>query len=353
MSKALQKQGITGMPLFYALQQHGNMLNAEGKQQLQMLTEQVKAFQAQTAARGVDVRQQGVDVNKDREARLKAGAMGETPLGAASIDLKQAQAAAARAKANVAAAEAGKGSVSPETVDFYARQSLAGDNSWQTGLARGKVGQQLIAAVKDRIPQLAKESGVSPEDASVNKSERASLDKTLNDRQKYLGVATQFVNNFTKQADLVEKYLKPGAAGGMPALNKWIQSGRKAVAGDPDVSALDTAIRGLAREHQRIVTGVTSNAQLHASAQATADELMNTAQTPDQVRAVLKVMREEAENAVSTGKQEVDSLKKQMGSMGAGKKDSGPKPIKSDEEYNALPSGTEFIAPDGSHRRKP
>ena len=31
----------------------------------------------------------------------------------------------------------------------------------------------------------------------------------------------------------------------------------------------------------------------------------------------------------------------------------GPAQIKSDAEYNALPSGTEFIAPDGSHRKKP
>jgi hypothetical protein len=31
----------------------------------------------------------------------------------------------------------------------------------------------------------------------------------------------------------------------------------------------------------------------------------------------------------------------------------GPRPIKSDAEYNTLPSGAEFIAPDGSHRRKP
>lgn len=31
----------------------------------------------------------------------------------------------------------------------------------------------------------------------------------------------------------------------------------------------------------------------------------------------------------------------------------GPKKISSDAEFKALPSGTEFIAPDGSHRRKP
>ena len=312
MSSTLQKQGITGMPLFYALQQHQNFLSTEGKQQLAQLTEQVRMLSAQASMKRADTGQQGED-------RRTATADGTNAQGSAKIELEKAQAGAARARANMAAASSGKEPLSKDTVDYYARQSLAGDNSWQVGLARGKVGQQLISAVKDRIPQLAKDQGLSPEEASANKSERVSLDKSLVDRQKYLATASQFVGNFQKQADLVEKYLKPGAAGGVPAINKWIQSGRKAT-GDADVAALDTAIRGLAREHLRIVTGVTSNAQLHASAQATADELLNTAQTPEQVRKVLGVMREEAKNAVDSGRAEVDSLKKQMGGSGKGPK---------------------------------
>ena len=36
-----------------------------------------------------------------------------------------------------------------------------------------------------------------------------------------------------------------------------------------------------------------------------------------------------------------------------GKGGAGPTRITSDAEYNALPSGTEFIAPDGTRRKKP
>src|SRR5262249_6715718 len=66
-------------------------------------------------------------------------------------------------------------SIDKETVDFYARQSLSGDNSWQVGLARGKVGQALISAVKDRIPQMAKELGMSPQDVGSNKATVSAL----------------------------------------------------------------------------------------------------------------------------------------------------------------------------------
>ena len=207
------------------------------------------------------------------------------------------------------------GGIPQQTVDFYARQSLSGDNSWQVGLARGKVGQALIAAVKDRIPAMASESGMSPQEASLMKNKRDAIASAMKQRQQFLSTAQQFIRQFKTQADLVEKYLEPGVGGSIPAFNKWIQIGRKGT-GDPDVVAFDTAIRGLAREHQRIVTGVTSNAQLHVSAQNTADELANRSMTADQVRSTLKVMREEADNAIDAGKAEIDFNAEQLKHLG-------------------------------------
>ena len=152
---------------------------------------------------------------------------------------------------------------------------------------------------------MAEEFGMTAQDVSMNKAARESISKALSQRQIALSAGQQFIRQFKTQADLVDKYLEPGVGGSVPIINKWIQAGRSAT-GDPDVKAFDTAIRGLSREHQRIITGVTSNAQLHVSAQQTADELLNKNMTADQIRSTLKVMREEAENAVEAGKQEVE-----------------------------------------------
>jgi len=257
-----------------------------------------------------------------------------------------------------AAGGAGASPITPQVVDFYAQQSIAGDNSWQVGLARGKAGQQLVAAVKDRIPTMAAELGLSPQEVGSNKAANVALTAALRDRTKFVAAGQQFVRNMTSQIDLVEKYMDKGTATGVPVFNKWIQAGRKGVAGDPDVTALDTAVRGLAREHQRIVTGVTSNAQLHVAAQETADKILNIDQSPAQMKASLKVMREEADNAIKAGQDEAAALKTQIAGMGKGKDAAapaaaGPKKIENDAEYDALPSGTEFIAPDGKTRKKP
>jgi len=47
-------------------------------------------------------------------------------------------------------------------------------------------------------------------------------------------------------------------------------------------------------------------------------------------------------------KERADSLNGAGGNAG-----SGPKKIQNDSEYDALPSGAEFIGPDGKRRRKP
>jgi hypothetical protein len=237
-------------------------------------------------------------------------------------------------QANRALAEKVKGSSdqspqgwSQENIDYYARQQLAGDMTWRVGLSRTKEGSQIIRAVDKRVPELAKMSGLTPEAASTTKDIRKSIDSALTDRQKYVAAGTQFVANFQKQADLVEKYLAPGVGGSAPVFNRWIQAGRKSVEGDADVTNLDTAIRGLAREHQRIVTGVTSNSQLHVQAQETADELLNRNMTEAQIRGTMKVMREEADNAVQSGKEEIGHLQLQLKQLGvAGAQSNGAAP---------------------------
>lgn len=201
-------------------------------------------------------------------------------------------------------------------IDFYAKMRNAGDTSYTTGLARGKYGSEVIAAIDRRAADMAVSEGKDPQDISVNKDIRVSLDKALNDRTKAAATAEQFVANFHDQEQIVGKYIEPGVGGATPVLNRWIQGGRKSIQGDEDVTRLDTAIRGLGREHQRIVTGLTSNAQLHVSAAETADQLINKDFTAGMIRASIGIMHEEAENAKKEGLAEVDKLRGRIRNIG-------------------------------------
>ena len=230
----------------------------------------------------------------------------------------------------------------PSEVDFYAKQRIAGNRDWMSGLARDADGRALMLAVNKRIPSMVTELGLNPEDYSTVGDIKKSLSVTLNDRTKFLGTATQFVNNFQKEADIVDKTLNAGAINGVPVIDRWIQAGRRSIAGDPAVTAFDVAVRGLAREHQRIVTGVTSNAQLHASAQDTADQLLNINMTPAQIRASVKIMREEAKNALDAGTAEVNDIQNQMKNLNRGNRGAvGTSPNTNASQKTVVRTGTD------------
>jgi hypothetical protein len=208
--------------------------------------------------------------------------------------------------------------VPQETVDYYAGQIIRGNNEWKKGLARDKVGRKIMSQAVERAPTLAEELQVTPGDLASVVNRRKALTSVLTQRENFTAATNKYIRMFEKQIGLV-KELKQGLAGANPAINRWIQAGRKAILGDPDVTALDAAIKGAAREHMRIVTGATSNAQLHAEAQTTADELLNSAQTPDQVEAVLKVMEKEAKSARQSGLEELEIINEKIRVLGGGK----------------------------------
>jgi hypothetical protein len=83
--------------------------------------------------------------------------------------------------------------------------------------------------------------------------------------------------------------------------------------------------------------------------------------TLPEIRAIADVADRGARQTVKRNQQNVDRMRKRPESAGIAEyldvpeppEYQGPKAITSDEEFNALPSGAVFIAPDGSHRRKP
>lgn len=205
-----------------------------------------------------------------------------------------------------------------KVVDYWADRALNGDTTWQVGLSRSDKGK-LINEVKRRIPSLSEERGLTPGEGVANVAEAKGLTKVLADRQKYVANANQFSQTMNGQMDIVLKSLDAGSAGGIPLINKWKNATREQILGSPELTTFDNALTGLAREHARFVTGLTSNAQLTAAATSTGDRLLNRNMSPEQIKAAIKEMKDEQKAAVSAGKNEVQSLKQQLSTVGGGK----------------------------------
>lgn len=289
----LMKQGLSGGELWRALNEMTPMMNAQTQNEVKMLNAEIAMLKSAETVRH--------NVNTEATGRQNA-------------DSRATTAGAAVTRADAVAANAGGGAVTyrPEDIDRLARRVLAGDSKVYQEIGYTKNAAAARQQLQERVTELAKESGQSVGDQIANRSDYAALSKALGQRQNFVSASNQFITNMEKQAELVRSLAVKGTAGGIPVINKWIQAGRDKVAGDADVTKFDTAIRGLAREHQRIVTGVTSNAQLHVSAQQTADELLNRSQSPEQIEGAIEVMMEEARNAKAAGVGEVDSLKNRI-----------------------------------------
>jgi hypothetical protein len=135
-------------------------------------------------------------------------------------------------------------------------------------------------------------------------------------------------------------------------INQWINAGKRAVVGDPDLSAYDLAIKGTMNEYAKIVSGSMGNTAVAEGEIKKANDLLNAAQTPEQVNAVLDMMRRETQNRMAGFDDQIGELKNSMRSPrpqpGAASVSAKPSSriAKSDRGYSvSTPDGQSFTFP--------
>jgi len=126
--------------------------------------------------------------------------------------------------------------------------------------------------------------------------------------------------------------------------------------GDKDSTQAVGYIKELAGEYAKIVSGSTGMAAPAEGEMKSALGLMQSALTKngfDGMHEFLTTTSQNRRDSVREGLQRAAARGTSTGSSPADQPQSGPVRVTSDADYAKLPSGTEFIAPDGSHRRKP
>lgn len=189
------------------------------------------------------------------------------------------------------------------------------------------------------------------------------------DSLKQLTVRSNAIEQSSKKIDkdiaTLNKFLESDTAGGVRLTNEPINAIRRKFS-SPELAELSLAAQVVGTEYERMINGgLLSVAQLHEGAREDAKRLMNGDMTPEEIKRTLKVMLQEINNQKSAFKEQIAEVKGGLKTGAysgddAGKKrgepsadSSAPTKINSDADYDKLPSGAEFIAPDGSHRRKP
>ena len=162
------------------------------------------------------------------------------------------------------------------------------------------------SAIINRAAAMAKEKGMSADvvDRMANKANQSALTQ-LTKQETMVGA---FEKNFVKNVGIVERISQKKDNTGVPLLQKWINVGKKATSGDPELASLAVAIKAVQNEYGKIVSGSMGNTAVAVSEIKRMEELLNAAQTPQDVMAVLNTMREETQNRMAGFKEQKSEL---------------------------------------------
>ena len=221
-----------------------------------------------------------------------------------------------------------------------------------TGIGRGAQGPQEIAQILSRAAAIAEERGIDPDKLAENWQSfgaRSGGLKTLFQRATGLTLVENEANRLIPR---VRELLPQLDHTQYKDLNAAINAYKERT-GDPSIVKLGISAESLSSVYARILKG---GGTPTGGETERAHEMLNKAWSSGQINAALDQMGLELQSA----KQSTDDTLKEYGlstkdiaPSNAPPAASAPKPLSTKAEFDALPSGAEFIAPDGSHRRKP
>nr|WKF58832.1 hypothetical protein HUO10_003333 [Paraburkholderia busanensis] len=305
-----------------------------------VLDEQRQARQEQTGERRADL----ADKREERMARTEEEKANrpESDIGKLSYDLQRGK--ITQKDYDAAVLNKTKG-FNPEDVDSVVDQMGKYDMPPLTGQAlRTPWGQAVMAGLAKKYPDY---------DAKEYKTRQAAIG------QFEYGKKGDTVRSLSVSLDHLDTLSEAGKAlknGNIQSFNKLAQTLAEQT-GSAVPTNFEAAKSIVADEVVKGILGSGGGVGDREKAQAIFDKVKSPDQLAGAVTQVQKLLRGqlnglERQYKESTGRDDFDrflspSARKLEGSGSA------PKKIASKAEFDALPSGTEFIAPDGSRRRKP
>lgn len=211
----------------------------------------------------------------------------------------------------------------------------------------------MYQATMKKVAEIAKENGMSVQQltsASADVKTKLAAKKNFEVRAQNMERAE---NQILAEIPIMESAMKALDLSKIPAFQSGGIAALRAM-GDPRVTTLDQAAETVFNEFQGIITGNPGTLNVSDVSQAKHNyESARTQQQMDAAMAGMKRIMGNAKKALATTRKDImkdinDSLNNKTGDHG-----SGPTQIKDAADYAKLPSGAEYITPDGQHKRKP
>jgi len=196
------------------------------------------------------------------------------------------------------------------------------------GLGRGGMAQK-------QILDTAAALGYSPGQISAIRARNAADSASLGTLENNATLVRSAEGAAEKNADLALSLAPKVGNGNIPLFNAWKNAAQEH-RGQGPIAGLNTALTTFVNQYATVMGKGTPTEGLRHEGQ----ELINSAQSPDQLGTVVKTMRADMANM----KQSYEDERRSTSTRLAG---GLPKPVATPQEAAALPKGTRFITPDG------
>jgi hypothetical protein len=201
-------------------------------------------------------------------------------------------------------------------IDFYAAEELGGNHEWKTNF-RGKEGQAILAAVTHRVPTMAKDAGISPEEMGTISAQRKALASSLTAVAKRSEAIDLFASKTEKDIAALKPLIDKASPTGPLFMNKPLNDLKRQFQNDPTLAKLDQQAIQVGTEFERLMTsGGLSQGQLHQGAAEDAKKLINGDFAPKIAYAKLEQMAVEIKNQRDAGHEATQRIGGQLTNLG-------------------------------------
>lgn len=278
MASTLKKQGVTGMALFAALQQHQSFLSQDGKMQLAAMAQEIKRMHEQGYQEGQDAAMLRANNGTRGEDRRQDTADGDNASGAARIQLMQAQAKAALARANKTAS--GGGSAAPQDLSALSQWIADGHGDIRSLSTKGGLREKVLNGALKINPDY------DQKEYNAENAYGTSGMRTAGTAGAQTAIAAGAAQG---GADILMKAASEVPRSDWRSLNKLVLAG-KTEANDPKTGAYLTAINTFVNEYARAIN---PKGTATVSDKEHARELLAATDSQEALEAKIGVMRQE------------------------------------------------------------
>lgn len=203
--------------------------------------------------------------------------------------------------------------LTPSAVDLMAGKYLA--NGSLPTFGGGKIGAANKLAIINRASDMADKLGLSADDLIAGTATVHALSKALTTGTTLVEQLQANESTLTKNIDLMLSLAKKGGGPtGVPVLNRWIQAGRKSLAGDPDVTAFNVAVDSVSAESAALLTRATGSggAATTDAAMREAHDRFPNAGTYAQLESAARTALADGHNRVASNQAMVEGIRAQL-----------------------------------------